>query len=73
MNIEERAVRRAAVILGCQVRAFPIRYLGLPLTVGALYCKDWARVIQKFDYRLARSKGRLHCYGGRLVFLQVYP
>lgn len=40
VNMEQRAVRRAAAILGCHVGKFPITYLELPLTLDSVRCRD---------------------------------
>lgn len=67
INTEEQAIQRVAVIMGCQVGKFPITYLGLPLSPRCIYSRDWDKIINRFETRLAGWKGRLLSYGGRLV------
>lgn len=55
VNMEDRALRRAAHIMGCQIGAFPI-YLGFPLTRGVLRCLDWLLNIERHEARLAGWK-----------------
>lgn len=41
MNMKERALERAAFIMGCQIGTLSISFLGLPLPSKVLHCKDW--------------------------------
>lgn len=67
INVEERALRRATFLLHCQIGEFPISHLGMSLSPGALHCRDWLVVVQKFESKLAGWKARLLSDRGRMM------
>ncbi|KAK1289771.1 hypothetical protein QJS10_CPB18g00723 [Acorus calamus] len=71
VNVPEPQRQALARIVGCEVRDFPVRVLGLPLSRGRLKKEDWDPLIERFQRRLAGWKGRLLTYGGRLTLLQA--
>jgi hypothetical protein len=36
----------------CQIGAFPIRYLGIPISSGRLYLVDWKKLEEKLEKKL---------------------
>ncbi|WOL08144.1 dehydrogenase/reductase SDR family member 12 isoform X1 [Canna indica] len=56
-NGSSTSSNKAALILGCSPRSFPLDYLGLPLKPGRLLKEDWSIVIVKFDKILASWQG----------------
>nr|CAD1819928.1 unnamed protein product [Ananas comosus var. bracteatus] len=54
---------------GCEVKGFPLTYLGLPLSPKRLCRSDYMPLIEKVDSRLAGWKGLTLSRGGRLVLL----
>ena len=40
-------------LFGCNLGAFPIRYLGIPIHYRRLSNKDWLKVQERFEKRLS--------------------
>ncbi len=60
---------RLAVVLGCKLGSLPIRYLGLPLTIGQLRKEDWWTVVEKIEKRIEGWQAKLLSQGGRLILV----
>ncbi len=69
MNLDPTYATGLAECFGCPVAAFPIKYLGLPLSPKALRRADYLPLIEKLDSRLAGWKGLLLSRAGRLTLL----
>nr|CAD1830240.1 unnamed protein product [Ananas comosus var. bracteatus] len=69
INLSEAQATSLASSFGCTVKAFPICYLGLPLSPTRLTRSDYMPLIEKIDNRLAGWKGLNLSRGGRLVLL----
>ncbi|KAK1322238.1 hypothetical protein QJS10_CPA03g01216 [Acorus calamus] len=63
MNVEPEEKARLANCMGCLVQSFPTKHLGLPLVKGQMKKDDWAPLVERFEKRLARWKGRYGCTG----------
>ncbi len=60
---------KLARILGCKVGRLPIRYLGLPLSIGQPRKEDWWTMIDKIEQRIEGWQAKLLSQGGRLVLV----
>ena len=67
----EEVVKDVAKIFCCKIGDFPIKYLGVPLHYTKLRREDLHPVIDKIIRRIARWKGRLLSYAGRLTLLKA--
>jgi hypothetical protein len=56
-------------IFGCDIGAFPFRYLGIPIHYRKLKNSDWYPVETRFEGKLGCWKGKLLSYGDRLVLI----
>lgn len=80
IHMQGRATKRAALILGCTIDDFPISYLGLPLSRGAMHCREWQPTIDKFEawlekkaFILWREDNSLQvCFGQSAGVLPLY-
>jgi hypothetical protein len=54
-------------ILGCQVTAFPIRYLGLPLSMSKIPRAEIRRTVEAVARRLPAFHGPLMAKSGMLI------
>ncbi|KAK1258937.1 hypothetical protein QJS04_geneDACA020242 [Acorus gramineus] len=70
INVEETLVERMAGILGCQSTGFPLRHLGLPLTLGRLPKTEWMPLISRFERRLAGWQSSFLSLGGKIILIQ---
>ncbi|KAK1316376.1 hypothetical protein QJS10_CPA05g01895 [Acorus calamus] len=70
INVDNRRMQRLADRFGCQIQAFPIRYLGLPLHWGKVPKRQWSPLINRFERRLDGWKSNVLSYGGKLTLLQ---
>ena len=56
-------------LFGCEVGAFPFRYLGIPIHFKKLRNRDWKGVEDRFEKKLSSWKGKNMSVGGRLVLI----
>ncbi|WVZ62771.1 LOW QUALITY PROTEIN: hypothetical protein U9M48_012475, partial [Paspalum notatum var. saurae] len=54
-------------LFGCNLRSFPMRYLGIPIHYRKLSNADWKN--ERFQKRLNSWKGKHHSTGGRLTLI----
>lgn len=59
-----------AIDLGCQVRTFPMKYLGLPLGGRALCCAESSGVIESFRSMLSLWKAKYLSMGRHLTSIK---
>ncbi len=71
INLSQPQAADLAVILGCPVVNFPVKYLGLPLSPRPLCRADFLSLLEKLDNRLAGWKGQLLSRAGRMVLLNA--
>ena len=55
-------------LFGCQSGKYPFIYLGIPMHFRKLSNADW-RIVEKFEKKLSRWKGKHMSVGGRLVLI----
>ncbi|KAK1300334.1 hypothetical protein QJS10_CPB13g01578 [Acorus calamus] len=70
INVEETVVNRMAGILGCQTTGFPLRHLGLPLSLGRFPKTEWMPLISRFEKRLAGWKSNFLSLRGKIILIQ---
>ena len=63
------AVEDYVQIFGCKEGSFPFTYLGIPMNFHKISNKDWSKIEERFQKKLASWKGKLLWVGGRLVLL----
>jgi hypothetical protein len=63
----EATISEVQQILGCQVSAFPIRYLGLPLSTTKIPRAEIRRTVEAVARRLPTCHGPLMAKSGRLI------
>jgi hypothetical protein len=51
-------------LFGCNIRALPMRYLGIPILYRKLSNADWKKVEERFEKRLSSWKGKNLSKGG---------
>ncbi|WOK96305.1 hypothetical protein Cni_G05012 [Canna indica] len=56
LSKDEEMAKEVVVALGCKVRSFPIKYLGLPLRNNKLCISDWIKILYKLDKRLQAGR-----------------
>jgi len=56
-------------ILNCPIQDFPIKYLGIPIKLGALRKGDWSSPIDSLEKKLEGWKGKLLSLGGHITLL----
>jgi len=69
VNDEENWASNYAEIFNCQVGAFPIKYLGVPVSPGRLYVADWLPLIEKSSKKLDIWKGGTLSIAGRKILI----
>jgi hypothetical protein len=69
VNDEENWASTYAEIFNCQVGAFPIKYLGVPVSPGRLHVADWLPVIEKSSKKLDIWKGGTLSIAGRKTLI----
>lgn len=65
IHCDEEDIQRINDILNCQVQEFPVRYLGVPLSIFKLTKADEQPIIDKIAARLPHWKGNLLTVAGR--------
>lgn len=63
----EEVLDDIVAILGCQVQQFPIRYLGLPLSIRSIPNAQFHSIVEAVARRLPPCHGTLMARSGRLV------
>lgn len=66
----EDAIQEIQQILGCQIKPFPIRYLGLPLSTSRLPKDQVRQTVDAVARRIPASHGPLMAKSGRLVWVK---
>lgn len=69
IHLTDAQALSVARCFGCEVKGFPLTYLGLPLSPRRLSRSDYMPLIEKVDNRLAGWKGITLSRGDRLVLL----
>jgi hypothetical protein len=57
-------------ILGCQVKPFPLKYLGLPLSTRPIPKAHYQSIVEAVATKLLPSHGTLMARSGRLVWVK---
>ncbi|WVZ86057.1 hypothetical protein U9M48_032900 [Paspalum notatum var. saurae] len=70
INVDDEQSAAVASILECQIAAFPVRYLGLPLSSGALPKSAVHVMVDAVEKRLPACVGPLMARSGRLVWIK---
>ena len=71
IGTDEERVNEFARIFCCKTGEFPLKYLGVPLHFTKLRREDLQPIIDNIIKRIARWKGRLLSYAGRLTLLKA--
>lgn len=71
MNIAQEEAKQLAVVIGCKVTSFPIKYLGVPLHDKKLRRNDWGLILDKIASKIKNWKGSLLSIGGRLIIINA--
>ena len=58
-----------AKLFNCQVGAFPIKYLGVPVSTSRLHVKDWVQLEERNEKKLATWKGKSLSIAGRATLI----
>lgn len=69
INVDDRFTPIISQLLGCSISAFPISYLGLPLTINKPTRALYMPLIEKIESRLEGWKGKLISRAGRLQLM----
>jgi hypothetical protein len=59
-------------ILGCQVKQFPIKYLGLPLTTKKIPKDEYHSLVEAIARKMSPCHGSLMAWSGRLIWIKSY-
>lgn len=70
INLSPLNIRCIEAILGCKQANFPIRYLGMPLTILKPRRAQFMPLIEKVERRLSGWKGKLISRGGRMELVR---
>jgi hypothetical protein len=70
IGLEEEEAQQYAKIFCCKIRAFPFRYLGVPLHFDKLRREDIQLVVDVIFKRIRDWSGRLLSYNARLILLK---
>lgn len=65
IHCDDEDVQRIHGILNCQIQGFPVRYLGVPLSIFKLRKADEQLIIDKIAARIPHWKGNLLRVAGR--------
>ena len=68
-NVHQEQIGQLEHILGCQSKAFPFNYLGIPLSDKQLPRTAYIQLIEKLNKRLAAWAAKFLSIAGRLVLL----
>jgi len=66
----EDSLEEIVSILGCQVQAFPIKHLGLPLSTRAIPKAHYQSVVEAVARKMPPCHGALMARSGRLVWIK---
>jgi len=67
VGVSDMELSNCARILGCNVGAFPFKYLGVPIGANMNLKRNWAPVIEKVRSKLSSWKANSLSFGGRLT------
>jgi hypothetical protein len=70
IHCSEEQTQLAAEAFPCQLGQFPIKYLGVPLSVWKLPKSSWQLLINTVAHRLPSWKGQLLNHSGRLELIR---
>lgn len=70
MNVDPDTVHSLAHLFSCPVGSLPIKYLGVPLHFEKLTREDIQPLIDNILKRMARWRGKLLSYAGKLVLVR---
>ncbi|KAJ4784621.1 RNA-directed DNA polymerase (reverse transcriptase)-related family protein [Rhynchospora pubera] len=69
LNCTDTVTHSLASLLGCRIKNFPLRYLGLPLSHKSLSALDYDLLLSKFRAKLQGWAASLLSIAGRLVLI----
>ena len=69
INVEENWAAIYAEIFNCQMGTFPIKYLGVPVSLSRLHVADWLPLIEKTNKKLDVWKGGSISIAGRKTLI----
>ena len=69
LNGDEQKSLQYANLFNCQIGAFPLKYLGVPVGPSRLHVKDWAMLEEKNEKKLAVWKGKSLSIAGRTTLI----
>ena len=69
LNGDEQKSLQYANLFNCQIGAFPLKYLGVPISPSRLHVKDWAMLEEKNEKKLAVWKGKSLSIAGRTTLI----
>ena len=56
-------------LFGCEIGAFPFKYLGIPIHFRKLKNGEWKPIEDRFERKLSSWIGKLLSYGDRLILI----
>jgi hypothetical protein len=71
LNIGEEISKRVSRLFTCPLRNFPIKYLGVPLSLEKLKREDIQPLVDKILKRVARWRGKLLSQAARLTLVKT--
>ena len=71
IRFEDSALCQLADVLGCKVGTFPVKFLGLPLCLGATKKSDWNPVVGRKKMKLSTWKATHLSMGGRITLIKA--
>lgn len=63
---------RVANLLNCKLGAFPLKYLGIPISPLKLFSKDFAPTVLKVGNRVMPWRGRYNTLAGKVCLINSY-
>jgi len=69
VNSEDSKCAQYAELFNCQLGAFPIKYLGVPVSPSRLHVKDWIPLIERNEKKLQAWKGSSLSIAGRMTLI----
>ena len=69
INGDNEMCSNYAKLFNCQVGAFPIKYLGVPVSTSRLHVKDWVQLEERNEKKLATWKGKSLSIAGRATLI----
>lgn len=70
INVDDRDLNWVQAVVGCTRTEFPVKYLGLPLTINKPTRTQFMPLIERMERKLSGWQGKLISRGGRLQLVQ---